>query len=344
MGKDYYKILGVDKSATDDELKKAYRKLAMKWHPDKHTTEADKKKAEDMFKDIAEAYDVLSNKDTRNVYDTYGEEGLKHGGPGGGGGNEGTTTYHGVDPSELFSKFFGSDHVFFSHGMGDSMGMGVDDDMRGSFPGFGGMGGHQMFRQSASGGPAAMRPQQRAPHPRSHDVDLNVTLEEIFTGTCKKLKITRKRFTGGSPRKEERILEVTVKPGWKDGTRIKYAGEGDQESPGGQAGDIVFIIKGKSHARFTRDGNHLIYKASVPLVKALTGATITIMTLDNRKLQVKMEDVVTHTSRKIIPGEGMPITKRPTEKGDMIIEFDIVFPRKLTTLQKQKIKDSFEGV
>eukprot|EP00922_Rhytidocystis_sp_ex-Travisia-forbesii_P061022 GHVS01090501.1.p1 GENE.GHVS01090501.1~~GHVS01090501.1.p1 ORF type:complete len:341 (+),score=33.85 GHVS01090501.1:345-1367(+) len=340
MGKDYYQILGVDKSATDDELKKAYRKLAMKWHPDKHTTEADKKKAEEMFKDIAEAYDVLSNKDTRKVYDTYGEEGLKHGGaPGGAGGGEGSQ-YHGVDPSELFSKFFGSDHVFFSHGVGDGMGMGFDDDMRG-FPGFASMGSQQMFRQGVPGG---VRTQQRAPNPKSHDVDLNVTLEEIFTGTCKKLKITRQRFVGSTARKEEKILSVAVKEGWKDGTRIKYAGEGDQEGPGGQAGDIVFVIKGKTHSRFTRDGNHLIYKASVPLVKALTGATVTIMTLDNRKLQIRMEDVVTHTSRKIIPGEGMPITKRPTEKGDMIIEFDIVFPRKLTTVQKQKIRDSFEGI
>eukprot|EP00921_Rhytidocystis_pertsovi_P010088 GHVQ01016166.1.p1 GENE.GHVQ01016166.1~~GHVQ01016166.1.p1 ORF type:complete len:332 (+),score=50.63 GHVQ01016166.1:386-1381(+) len=326
MGKDYYKLLGVSKTATDDELKKAYRKLAMKWHPDKHKGQADKKKAEEMFKDIAEAYDVLSDAERRKVYDDYGEEGLKAGGPGQGGMDG--ATYHGVDPSELFSKFFSSDHVFFSHG-----GFGMDDEFPRGFGSFGSMGGGspQMFR-------AAAPEQKKVSQVKTHDVSLNVTLEEIYVGGRKKMKITRKRFTGGGALKEEKIVEIDIKPGWKDGTKITFNGEGDQPGPGEKAGDIAFIIKSGTHPRFTRDGNHLIYKASVPLVKALTGATVQILTLDNRKLQIQMDDVISHTSRKIIPGEGMPIVKRPGEKGDMIIEFDIVFPRRLTAEQKTKIK------
>eukprot|EP00921_Rhytidocystis_pertsovi_P010089 GHVQ01016167.1.p1 GENE.GHVQ01016167.1~~GHVQ01016167.1.p1 ORF type:complete len:263 (+),score=40.99 GHVQ01016167.1:386-1174(+) len=200
MGKDYYKLLGVSKTATDDELKKAYRKLAMKWHPDKHKGQADKKKAEEMFKDIAEAYDVLSDAERRKVYDDYGEEGLKAGGPGQGGMDG--ATYHGVDPSELFSKFFSSDHVFFSHG-----GFGMDDEFPRGFGSFGSMGGGspQMFR-------AAAPEQKKVSQVKTHDVSLNVTLEEIYVGGRKKMKITRKRFTGGGALKEEKIVEIDIKP------------------------------------------------------------------------------------------------------------------------------------
>uniref|UniRef100_A0A0K6S9C6 J domain-containing protein n=1 Tax=Chromera velia CCMP2878 TaxID=1169474 RepID=A0A0K6S9C6_9ALVE len=343
MGKDYYKILGVEKGAGDADLKKAYRKLAMKWHPDKHSEPSAKKKAEDMFKDIAEAYDVLSDKEKRQIYDQFGEEGLKGAGGGGGGGAH----YHGIDPNEIFSRFFSSDR---GGPGGFSMFFGGDDDMggMGGMPGGffmgggmpGGMGGMGAGRSSRMGSAPAGASSQMPARPKPFEMDLNCTLEELYTGKTKKLKITRQRYAGSSPTKDEKTLEVEVKAGWKEGTKITFGKEGDMASPHAEPSDIIFKIKEKPHSRFVRDGNHLIAKVPVPLQKALTGFAVPIKTLDGRDLQIKISEVATPKLRKIVPGEGMPISKTPGEKGDLIIEFDVIFPKSLTPEQKELVKQA----
>lgn len=353
MGKDYYSILGVDRSANDDQLKKAYRKLAMKWHPDKHPDPKAKKKAEEMFKDIAEAYDVLSDKEKKKIYDEYGEDGLKQGAPGSAGGTT-TFVYHGVDPSELFSKFFGTEH---------SMCFSSFDDDFGRFGAFGGSrsGGRMpqgfSFRREVGGaggtfieenmpfggmGGSATAGTTAKTKPKVFETDLNLTLEELYTGCKKKMKVTRKRFHGKDSRKEDTVLTVDVKAGWKDGTRITYAEEGDQDMSTGTCGDIVFVVRTKPHSRFVRDGNHLIHKCTITLAKALTGFTVPIETLDGRQRKIQIGDIVTPKTRKIVENEGMPVSKRPGEKGDLIIEFDIIFPRKLTMEQRRQLKDILE--
>nr|CEL75747.1 TPA: heat shock protein 40, putative [Toxoplasma gondii VEG] len=346
MGKDYYRILGVGKDASEADLKKAYRKLAMKWHPDKHADADAKKKAEAQFKDIAEAYDVLSDKEKRQIYDQFGEEGLKSGGSptgtAGPGGSRANFVYREVDPSELFSRFFGSDRMFF----------GGDDD----FGPFGsvGMGSHSNFpfrmHHAGSGSFGSRAPSK----PKTYEVDLSLSLEELYTGTKKKLKITRTRYRNGQMLKEDNVLSIDVKPGWKEGTKITFAGEGDQDSPTSPPGDVVFVVKTKPNSRFVRDGNHLIHKVAIPLVKALTGFTVPIESLDGRSFKVKVDTVVTPKSRKIVPNEGkfdgwyisgsMPVSKRPGEKGDLILEFDIHFPKTLTDDQKTKLKELLPNV
>lgn len=333
MGKDYYRILGVSKDATEGDLKKAYRKLAMKWHPDKHADAEAKKKAEAQFKDIAEAYDVLSDKERRQVYDQFGEEGLKGGGPAAGGAGGGNVFYREVDPSEIFSRFFGTDR----------MGGDMDDPFS-----------HPVFGMAAAGGPFGMRfstsGARRAgsmqggfgaasSKPRAYERDLVCSLEELYSGTTKKMKIGRTRFHNGQAVKEDSVVTVDVKAGWKEGTKITFTGEGGQETPNGPPGDLVFVVKCRPHMRFIRDGSHLVYKVPVPLVKALTGFTVPIQTLDGRSLHIKIEQIVSPKYRKIVPHEGMPISKKPGEKGDLIIEFDIIFPRSLTDEQKTKIKE-----
>ena len=194
MGKDYYKILGItNKGAKEDEIKKAYRKMALKYHPDKNKSPG----AEEKFKEVAEAYEVLSDPKKREVYDKFGEEGLKgsagnSAGPGEGGNFQ--YTFHG-DPHETFRMFFGdenpfasffsfggpggggpsSSRMFFSTG-GDPMD--VDDDPFGGFGAFPGHGGHRMGHQGQGG---HSRKKQDPPVTR----DLLVSLEEIFKGTTK---------------------------------------------------------------------------------------------------------------------------------------------------------------
>lgn len=347
MGKDYYKILGVGKNATDADLKKAYRKLAVKWHPDKHPDPTDKRKAEEMFKDIAEAYDVLSDKEKRDIYDAYGEEGLKGGmGQGAEGAscpNGGTRVYYsGADPEKIFSTFFGSDR-------GGAFSMFFDDDFGMSFGNSGGA--SKMFRTmggpggvqfaTRGGGPSSGFGGGSADHqegPKKYQIDLNLTLEELYTGTKKRLKVTRTRWYKDQMTKEDKVLEVEVKRGWKDGTKITFPGEGDQETPHSRPGDMIFIVKTKHHDRFVRDGLHLIHKIPISLVRALTGFIAPIRTLDGRILKVTVDEVVNPKTRKIVPNEGMPSSKAAGEKGDLILEFDLIFPRILSDDQKANLK------
>lgn len=323
MGKDYYSILGVSKNCTLNDLKKAYRKQAMLWHPDKHNDPQSKKDAEEKFKNIAEAYDVLSDEEKRKIYDMYGEEGLKGSVPTGGGNS--TFVYSGVDPSELFSKIFGGDGTFFATAF--------DED----FPGitFSNVGGRRQRSTNCK-----TNNNVNARNVTAYEIPLSVSLEDLYKGCTKKLKITRKRFRGTLSYTEDNFVTVEVKAGWKDGTSITFYGEGDQTSPMSPAGDIVFKVKTKPHDRFVRDSNNLIYKCPVPLDKALTGFQIKVKSLDNRELTVKMDDIVTPTTRKIVANEGMPFSKEKGKKGDLIIEFDIIFPKSLTNEKKKILRET----
>jgi len=280
MGKDYYKILGVEKSASDDEIKKAYRKMALKYHPDKNKSPG----AEEKFKEIAEAYDVLSDPKKRKLFDQFGEEGLKGGmgggsAPGGPGGGTGgyTYTFQG-DPREMFRMFFGGD------------GVGGDDDPFGGMLGGmfgGGLGGTSrvFFSQNGMGagheqmdidgdpfgglrnrrtGSFRERGQKRQDPTITHD--LPVSLEDVLHGRTKKMKVTRKVVSddGQSLRTEEKILSIDVRPGWKAGTRITFPREGDQ-IPGSIPADVVFIVRDKPHPQFVRDGSDIKYRAKIGL-------------------------------------------------------------------------------
>ena len=277
MGKDYYKVLGVSRSATEDELKKAYRKLALKFHPDKNKA----KGAEEKFKEIAEAYEVLSDKKKRDIYDKFGEAGLKGevpgaGGHGGGGHPNFTWQFHG-DPNATFNSFFGNtnpfDGMFFNFGRpGAGPGprqhhvfhgaepMDIEDDFgfhsqftNGHAHGFP---GHQR-RTSHGGG-------KRQDAPVHHD--LKVSLEDILKGCTKKMKISRRVLNpdGRTTRTEDKVLDINVKPGWKEGTKITFPKEGDQ-LPNTIPADIVFTLKNKPHPVYKRDGSHLIYNAKISL-------------------------------------------------------------------------------
>lgn len=248
MGKDYYKILGIAKGASDDEIKKSYRKLALKYHPDKNRAAG----AEEKFKEIAEAYEVLSDAKKREVYDKFGEEGLKGGaGCGGGGGGSGvggtTYTFHG-DPRATFAQFFGTSspfQTFFEFGPGgggggnrmfafqDDDGMDTDDPfglgMSGMRQGAGGPGGAFRSQSFNFAGPTGrVSSKERAQDP-AIEHDLYVNLEDILRGCTKKMKISRRVVQpDGTTKKEDKVLTINVKPGWKAGTKITFQKEGDQ--------------------------------------------------------------------------------------------------------------------
>ncbi|XP_026992248.1 dnaJ homolog subfamily B member 1b [Tachysurus fulvidraco] len=314
MGKDYYSILGIQRDASEDEIKKAYRKQALKFHPDKNKSP----NAEEKFKEIAEAYDVLSDPKKKDVYDRFGEEGLKGStGGGGGGGPNGpgfSYTFQG-DPHAMFTEFFGGRNPFehiFGRGMED---MDVDEP----FASFGMGGGHHFPRRGKKQDP-----------PVTHE--LKVSLEEVFSGCTKKMKISRSRLNpdGCSTRTEEKILTVEVKKGWKEGTKITFPKEGDQK-PNNIPADIIFVVKDKAHPVFKRDGSNLIYQAKISLKEALCGCTIKAPTLDKRTISLPMQDVIIRPGMKRhITGEGLPLPKNPERRGDLIVEFEVKFPERLS--------------
>ncbi|KAI8848663.1 HSP40/DnaJ peptide-binding protein, partial [Chytridium lagenaria] len=163
--------------------------------------------------------------------------------------------------------------------------------------------------------------------------DLRVTLEELYNGTVKKVKVTRKV--------SQKTLTIDIKRGWKDGTRITFPGEGDQ-GPNRIPADIVFTIRELEHDRFKRDGNDLVFLTETTLGKALSGSTVEVKTLDDRILTIPINDIVTPSYSKKVSREGMPIPSSPDQKGFLILKFNIKFPTYLTHDQKNAIQSLIE--
>ncbi|PWA65286.1 hypothetical protein CTI12_AA336110 [Artemisia annua] len=356
MGVDYYKILGVEKGAKDDDLKKAYRKLAMKWHPDKNPN--NKKDAEAKFKQISEAYDVLSDPQKRAVYDQYGEEGLKGGvpppdaanGPGGAtyfstGGGGTPFTFNPRSADDIFAEFFGFRGMGGGGGGGDGMrGTRFSSNMFGGdgggfehiFSSFGNGGGGSPFG-SGGGGSGTIR------KAAAIERNLPCTLEELYKGTTKKMKISRDiADVSGKTMTVEEILNINIKPGWKKGTKITFPEKGN-EQPNVTPADLVFVIDEKPHSTFTRDGNDLVVTKRITLAEALTGYTVNLTTLDGRNLTIPINNVIHPEYEEVVPREGMPISKDPTKKGNLRIKFNVKFPTRLTPTQKSKIKELLNG-
>ncbi|KAF2884372.1 hypothetical protein ILUMI_21821 [Ignelater luminosus] len=352
MGKDYYKILGISKNATDDDIKKAYRKLALKYHPDKNKTPG----AEEKFKEVAEAYEVLSDKKKRDIYDMHGEEGLKGGIPGGAGGAGGPGTFHYTfhgDPKATFAQFFGSAspfQAFFDMGGSNRMGMfGFhDDDMDVDDPfaslgvgptrpgGPGGAFRSHSFNFHSS--PNRNKDKLQDP-PIEHD--LYVSLEDITKGCTKKMKISRKVLQpDGSTRKEDKVLTINVKPGWKAGTKITFQREGDQGRNKVPA-DIVFIIRDKPHPHFKREGSDIRYTAKLSLKQALCGCTIEVPTMSGETFPIHFtNEIVKPNTVKRIQGYGLPLPKEPSRRGDLIVNFEIRFPEHLSQSARDILYDT----
>ncbi|KAF2012665.1 DnaJ-domain-containing protein [Aaosphaeria arxii CBS 175.79] len=357
-----YDQLGVSPSASQDEIKKAYRKGALKWHPDKNK---DNPNAAEKFKEVSQAYEILSDPEKRKTYDQYGLEFLLRGGapppePGAGGGNPfegaggypfassggmpgGTRTFHfqtgggGAgfnfsNPESIFSDFFRGG------------GAGMDDDDFGGFGGGFGMGGMPggMPGAKSKRGPGGTRFDggRRAATPEVTVVEkpLPVSLEELFNGTTKKMKIKRKTYdqTTNKQSTQDRILEVPIKKGLKAGSKIKFSDVGDQVEGGTQ--DLHFIISEKTHPLFTRDGDDIKHTIELDLKEALTGWKRTVATIDGKQLQVSNGGPTGPTFTERFPGLGMPKSKKPNERGDFVVGVNIKFPTSLTPQQKDALR------
>lgn len=305
---DYYEILQVPKGASDADIKRAYRKVAMKWHPDKNPDNV--AEAALKFQEIGEAYDVLSDPAKRAVFDQYGYEGLRDG------VSEQAKGYtYKQNAKEIFESFFGTSNPFAAFGFGDSM-------------------------------PFASRLNKPGPKASEPVVyNLECSLPELYNGCTKKFNVTRKRFSAdGQLLDDTKQLTINVRPGWKKGTRVTFPGEGD-ESKTATTPDVVFVIQEKADpaAGYQREGNDLIFTCKLSLADALSDCSLMVPTLDKRLLSFPCPEVVSPYYEKRVPGEGMPISKAPGTKGDLIIRFHLLFPKHLDGNKKLKIRELLAG-
>ncbi|CAI9112335.1 OLC1v1012772C1 [Oldenlandia corymbosa var. corymbosa] len=344
MGVDYYNILKVNRNATDEDLKKAYRRLAMIWHPDKNLT-SNKQEAEAKFKQISEAYDVLSDPQKRQIYDLYGEEALKSGQvpppPRGGGPYVNRTHQQHPDPfhrfnprdaHDIYREMFGKEsNVGGPGGTSDRR----DSDRNGFFfrsttmGGSGSGAGSQFPGAGTSSGLRKAAPVERV---------LMCSLEDLYKGAKKKMRISRTILdAAGKLRNVEEFLIIDILPGWKKGTKITFPEKGNEE-PGVIPADLVFVVDEKPHPVFTRDGNDLIVKQEISLLESLTGKIIELTSLDGRNLSIPLTQIVKPGHEMIVPNEGMPISKDPTKKGHLNIKIDVRYPSRLTEGQKSDLR------
>lgn len=342
MGRDFYSILGVSRTATDDELKRAYRKLALRWHPDKNRDNKDE--AEKKFKEIAEAYSVLSDSKKRAIYDKFGEEGLSgmSASSGNGQGFSGFSQMPGFT-SFSFNSSGGMPHMSFfgKGGMGMDDAFGIFRSVFGTMDPFGADfdAGMSDFGIKPGQNESFWRPREnRLRKDPDILVDLNLTLEELYFGVKKHRRIThRVMHPDGSYESKADVVEIDVKPGWKEGTKVRFAKMGD-EAPNIEPADMVFIVKEKPHGLFVRDGDDLIVNMRIPLKEALCGFTTEIKNLSGKTLHVEVNEVIYPGFEKRISCEGMPNSKNPSKKGDLKIRFEVIFPTYLSESVKKELK------
>lgn len=308
--RDYYEVLGLKKGASADEIKKAYRKLAVKWHPDKwsQASEAEKKTAEENFKELAEAYDVLSDENKRARYDQFG-----HNAPGGfGSGNGGGNPFEGAgfDPMDIFNAFFGGS----SRG-GRGFGNGkVHFDFGGGgnpFSGFGGFGG---FGQQSTKG-------------SNRRVTIKVTLEEVATGVTKKGKI------GG----EE--ISIPLPAGVREGEQFIIEGKGNpSQYQGGEPGDLEINIQEIPHDKLMRDQADLVYNLLIPFTTAALGGPAEVPTLSGGTLRINIKPGTQPGQMLRLKGQGLPVEGGHGSKGDMIVNVLVYVPQNLTDKERTAIE------
>jgi curved DNA-binding protein len=315
MAEDYYQVLGVDKKASADEIKKAYRKLAVKWHPDKNPN--NKTAAEEKFKKISEAYAVLSDAKKRQQYDSFGSA------------DQFRQQY---SQKDIF-RDFDLDEILRGFGFGGPRGGGRttfrtgrrgggsrenEDPFAGVFGGMGG--GRQNYHQMAEKG-------------QDVEYDLSISLEESVLGADKKLSLQI----------ENRIEEISVKipSGINTGKKLRLPGKGLTGYNGGPNGDLYLNINVSPHPIFARDGNDLYIEKTIKFTQAALGTTIDVPTLDGTTKRLKLAPGTQNNTKIRMKGYGVPGLKGAA-KGDQYVKINVEVPKKLTDKQIKMIEQLAE--
>ncbi|OAN52154.1 molecular chaperone DnaJ [Paramagnetospirillum marisnigri] len=343
---DYYELLAVERGASADDIKKAYRKMAMQYHPDRNPGDA---AAEQKFKEINEAYDVLKDEQKRAAYDRFGHAAFEQGGGGGGGGFGGG--FGGGGFADIFDEMFGE---FMGGRRGQSSGRGADlrynmeisledafagksttvkvpssavcDDCKGT----GGKDGSQPATCSACHGHGKVRSQQGF-----------FTIERTCPtcqGMGKVIKDPCRKCGGTGRTHKEKTLSVTIPAGVEDGTRIRLAGEGEIGMRGAPAGDLYIFLSIQAHRIFQRDGANIFCRVPIPMTTAALGGAIEVPTIDGGKAKVTIPEGTQSGHQFRLRSKGMSVLRSPA-RGDMFIQAVVETPVNLTKRQIELLKE-----
>jgi len=350
--RDYYEVLGVSRTATDAELKSAFRKLAMQHHPDKNPGD---KAAEAKFKELNEAYQCLSDGQKRAAYDRFGHAAFEQGG--GGGGPFGGGFAGGASMGDIFEDLFGE---VFGGARARSNGRERGADLRynleisldeafdgkaatikvptsitcESCSGTGAKPGSKPKKCATCGGHGRVRAAQGffsiertcpACHGRGETID----------DPCKSC-------SGAGRVTRERTLSINIPAGVEDGTRIRLSGEGEAGMRGGPSGDLYVFLSVKPHALYQRDGADLFARVPISMVAAALGTEISVPTLDGSEAKVKIPEGTQSGKQIRIKGKGMPVL-RSRDRGDLFIQTVVETPQNLTKRQKELLREFEQG-
>lgn len=354
--RDYYDILGVGREADDKAIKSAYRKLAMKFHPDRNPDNAE---AEDKFREATEAYDVLKDDQKRAAYDRFGHSAFEQGGFGGGGGpGAGAGGFAGGGFSDIFEEMF-SDFMG-GGGRGGRQANNKGSDLRYNMSltleeayeggvrnitipvavacdtchGSGAAAGSEPVNCSTCGGHGKVRAQQGF-----------FTVERTCSacqGQGQTISSPCKSCGGQGRVQRNRSLNVTIPAGVDTGTRIRLSGEGEAGLRGGGPGDLYIFIEVRTHELFEREGTALLLTMPVPMTTAALGGTIDVPILDGKKARVTIQPGTQSGHRLRLKGKGMP-GLQGRAKGDLYVDVHVETPVNLTSKQKKILTDFATG-
>lgn len=353
---DYYKLLGIEKNATSEDIKKAYRKLAMQYHPDRNPGD---KSAEKKFKEISEAYEVLKDDDKRAAYDRMGHAAFDGtGGFGRGGGFEGFQTE--ANFADIFGDLFGD---FVGGGArrtstrsakirGADLRYNLEVTLEEAFEGkkqkiqfttaveceichgSGSKNNAPPTTCNICGGSGRIRSQQGF-----------FTLEKTCTachGMGKVIKDPCNSCGGEGRVRKQKTLSASIPPGVEEGTRIRLAGEGEMGLRGGEPGDLYIFITIRPHEFFKREGNDIHCRVPIPMTTAALGGSIEVPVIDGTRAKVTIPDGTQTADKFRLKGKGMAVMRGGGKRGDMYIHVQVETPVHLTKKQKDLLKD-FEG-
>ncbi len=307
--KDYYTTLGVSRSAKDDEIKKAYRKLARQYHPD---VAKDKKAGEAKFKEISEAYDVLSDPKKRTMYDQLGEN-WKHGAAPPPAGQQ-SRTGRSADGSQGFEFHFD--------------GTGYSD----FFEQFFGGGQHSGFPSSADDLTGTQFGGRRGPA-RGHDIegDILVTLDEVMNGSQRTISLQRTNPRTG--KSDTHSFKVRIPPGVQEGQIIRLQGKGDEGTRSGAAGDLLLHVRFGAHPYFRVEGSDLYFDLDLAPWEAVLGTSVTVPTLTG-KVKVRIPPGKNNADHLRVRGQGLPKDKTG-ERGDLYVVIEVQIPEKINDNERE---------
>ena len=305
---DYYKILGVSKGATSDEIKKAYRKLALKYHPDKNNGSKD---YEAKFKEISEAYAVLSDPEKRNQYDTYGSSGFHQ-------RYSREDIFRGFDINDILRQFGFGTSGFSSANFRSNNGGGSSQHNFNSF-----------FTQNSAAAGACGGGCSQPVKGQDLTYQLSVSLEDVLSGAERQLTLRKNGKTEN--------VSVKIPKGIEEGKRLRLKGKGGEAPMGGIPGDLYLKVQLEPHELFERRGEDLILTKQISFSEVCLGAKIEVQSLDGKKFVVNVPSGTNGDSRLRIKGQGLP-SGPIGDRGDLYVRIGVKVPKKLTDEQKDLIE------